>query len=79
MLDIVKFRAWLRASDLNLILNESELGDQSLKVEAHAFWAFEQLVHLCSKEGIERQTESQVSTLWRTCESMANVKILMHG
>ena len=46
MLDIVKFWAWLQASDLNLILDESEFQAQSLKVEAQAFWAFKQLVHL---------------------------------
>ena len=47
MLQIIKFRAWLRASGLNLIMDESELRAQSL--EAQAFWAFEQFVHLCSR------------------------------
>ena len=42
----MKFRAWLRALGLNLIQNKSKLRAQSLKVEARAFRAFEQLVHL---------------------------------
>ena len=46
MLEIIKFQAWLRALGLNLIMDESELWAQSLKVEAWFFWAFEQLVHL---------------------------------
>ena len=46
MLEIIKFRAWLRALGLNLIMDESELRAQSLKIEARAFRAFEQLVHL---------------------------------
>ena len=46
MLEIMKFRAWLRDLGLNLIMDESELRAQSLKVEARAFRAFEQLVHL---------------------------------
>ena len=46
MLDLVNFWAWLRASDLNLILDESELRAQCLKVEAQAFQAFKLLVHL---------------------------------
>ena len=43
MLDKVKFWAWLGASDLNLILDESELRAQSLKVEAPAFQALSSL------------------------------------
>ena len=46
MLEIIKFQAWLRALGLNLIMDESKLWAQSLKVEAQFFWAFEQLVHL---------------------------------
>ena len=42
MFDIVKFRAWLRASGSNLFLDESKLQAQSLKVEARAFWTFKQ-------------------------------------
>ena len=41
MLEIMKFRALFRALDLNLILDESELRAQSLKVEAQVFQAFE--------------------------------------
>ena len=44
MLEIMKFRAWLQTLCLNLIMDESELWAQSLKVEARAFRAFEQLV-----------------------------------
>ena len=51
MLQITKFWAWLRASGLNLIMDESELQAQSLKVKARAFQAFEQLVHLCKQIG----------------------------
>ena len=51
MLEIMKFQAWLRALGLNLIMDESELQAQSLKVEAQAFRAFEQLVHLCIRVG----------------------------
>ena len=47
MLEIMKFWAWLWAIGLNLIMDESELWAQSLKVEAWAFQAFQQLVHLC--------------------------------
>ena len=47
MLEIMKFRALLQALGLNLIMDKSELRAQSLKVEAQAFRAFEQLVHLC--------------------------------
>ena len=46
MLDLVKFWTWLRASDLKIILDESKLWAQSLKVKAKAFWAFKQLVYL---------------------------------
>ena len=46
MIEIIKFQAWLRALGLNLIMDESELWAQSLKVEAQFFLAFEQLVHL---------------------------------
>ena len=46
LLEIMKFQAWLRALGLNFILDESKLRAQSLKVEAWAFQAFEQLVHL---------------------------------
>ena len=52
MLEIMKFQAWLRALGLNLIIDESELRAQISKVEAQAFWAFEQLVRLCTKETI---------------------------
>ena len=41
MLEIMKFRALFRALGLNLILDESDLRAQSLKVEAQAFRAFE--------------------------------------
>ena len=51
MFEIIKFQAWLRALGLNLIMDESELRAQSLKVEAQAFWAFEKLVHLCGGGG----------------------------
>ena len=46
-LEIMQFWAWLRASGMNLILDESKLQAQSLKVKTQAFQAFEQLVHLC--------------------------------
>ena len=46
MPEIMKFLAWLQASDLNVILHKSELQTHSLKVESQAFWAFEQPVDL---------------------------------
>ena len=46
MLEMIKFKAWLQALGLNLNLDESEFWAQNLKVEAQAFQAFEQLVHL---------------------------------
>ena len=42
----MKFRAWLWALGFNLIMDESELWAQCLKVEAWAFQALEKLVHL---------------------------------
>ena len=53
MLQIIKFWAWLRASGLNLIIDESELQPQSLEVKARAFRAFKQLVHLSPKHGVQ--------------------------
>ena len=53
MLEIMIFRAWLRALGLNLIQDESKLQAQSLKVEARAFRAFEQLVYLWAFENVQ--------------------------
>ena len=46
MLWIIKFQVWLQAPNLNLIMDDSELWAKRLKVNAQAFQAFEQLVHL---------------------------------
>ena len=42
-LEIMKYRASSQASDLNVILDETELQAQSLNIETPAFKAFEQL------------------------------------
>ena len=62
MLQIIKFRAWLRASGLNLIVDESKLRAQSLQVKARACQAFEQLVHLCVA-GILQECYRKVTVL----------------